>query len=640
MKKRFAFITAVALLFIGLISSNAAFAAGAPAISLVTKTQTSLTFQVAYPQQNAYGNRLQLCNMSNGEWKQIAPDCYLNDGSYTFTNLTPGTDYRASLTWYDTKWNDIYSYETTTYPAYLGLDEMTDTTISLKVQYPYPGTWGNHIGIYDTVTGTWSDFNGQAADIAPYRTNGIYTQTGLQKGRTYKFYMRWYDPYKEKYEDLPIIEAVRFDLELNQVETVPASKNSTIEIYPSSATVLQKWALGNKTISDFQQGGNIFTGNTFEVSENGLYTVYAKDSYGYEICKTIEINNVLPRVLVLVESSIFNSLQDSLATYKSDLFNQGYNAIIESYTNDVNSSNIPSYSGNGNIDLLKNLIKSRYQSWNNPNAKLKGFVLLGNLPYAKVSKNESASNSYDQFCMSDWFLNDMDGVWTDSNNNGTLDKIKGNMNPELWSGRLYSGSDTDNITQYISYFNRNHLYRNGTLPTSGKACYLGTFDDTIENRNALKDLYSENNTTLMETGDPVQCMNGNYDWFDYIAHSNPWYLGDISYNDIITTNPKVLFYNTHACSTARYEVKEYIAGKILFETTALEYIGMSCNGHYFPNQDVALKTGLMNGKTFGEAHKDLLSARGNVFYNNETSIDIYLGQEINLFGDPTLKILN
>lgn len=105
---------------------------------------------------------------------------------------------------------------------------------------------------------------------------------------------------------------------------------------------------------------------------------------------------------------------------------------------------------------MKALIKSRYSSWSNPNSKLEGFLLIGNLPYAKVSKEETNTNSYDKYCMSDWFLNDMDGIWIDSNNNGTLDKIKGNIKPELWSGRLYSDSDNNNTPQYINYLVTKH----------------------------------------------------------------------------------------------------------------------------------------------------------------------------------------
>lgn len=466
----------------------------------------------------------------------------MNDGTYTFNNLTPGTNYRASLTWYDTKWYDIYSYATTSL------------------------------------------------------------------------------------------------IKLEQVETIPANKNAVIRVSSSNLLTLKKWKKGSYDISYFQKGGNTFVGDTFEVSDNGVYTVYAKDIKGNETCERIEIINILPRVLVIVEDSILDDLNDSLQTYKDDLLNEGYYAVIEPFSNKVYNQNIPKYSGNGDVNDLKALIKARYSSWSNPKSKLVGFVLIGDLPYAKVSKEETKTDSYDQYCMSDWYLSDMDGTWIDSNNNGTLDKIKGDIKPELWSGRLYSTS-YNHIEQYISYFNRNHLYRNGNLAHSGKACYLGTFDGTIENRNALKDLYSANNTTLFETGDAVECIKGDYEWFDYIAHSSPWWLGDLNYSKIISNKPNILFYNTHACSTARYEVKDYIAGKILFETNALEYIGETCNSHYFPDQDSTFKTSLKNGKTFGEAHKDLLLTRGGSYYSTETSIGIYFGQEIQLFGDPTLKLL-
>lgn len=55
----------------------------------------------------------------------------------------------------------------------------------------------------------------------------------------------------------------------------------------------KKWASGNKDVSYFKNSGNtLASNNKFTVSENGVYTVYVKDSYGNETVNTINITNI------------------------------------------------------------------------------------------------------------------------------------------------------------------------------------------------------------------------------------------------------------------------------------------------------------------------------------------------------------
>jgi len=55
---------------------------------------------------------------------------------------------------------------------------------------------------------------------------------------------------------------------------------------------IQKWAKGEKDINYFKENGNIFTGKTFEVRTNGIYTVYAKDNSGNENVKQINVTKI------------------------------------------------------------------------------------------------------------------------------------------------------------------------------------------------------------------------------------------------------------------------------------------------------------------------------------------------------------
>ena len=75
----------------------------------------------------------------------------------------------------------------------------------------------------------------------------------------------------------------------------PTNQNVTVtaEITDSGSDVVEKkWALGARNTDFFSSSGQNLTGNTFEVNENGTYTVYAKDAAGNDAVKQITINNI------------------------------------------------------------------------------------------------------------------------------------------------------------------------------------------------------------------------------------------------------------------------------------------------------------------------------------------------------------
>lgn len=86
-----------------------------PSIKLVSKTSSTITFDVVYPDQNAWGNRLEVCNLNNQTWKEIQPKFYMKNGRYTFTGLEYGTPYCGRLTYYDEKagWKVVDLHVTT-----------------------------------------------------------------------------------------------------------------------------------------------------------------------------------------------------------------------------------------------------------------------------------------------------------------------------------------------------------------------------------------------------------------------------------------------------------------------------------------------------------------------------------------------
>ncbi|MGE7916524.1 hypothetical protein [Lysinibacillus xylanilyticus] len=73
------------------------------------------------------------------------------------------------------------------------------------------------------------------------------------------------------------------------------STNGSITVFvdasDSSGVSIIKWAIGNQPISYFTNGGSIIS-NSFDVSTNGIYTVFAKDIHGNSDIKTINITNI------------------------------------------------------------------------------------------------------------------------------------------------------------------------------------------------------------------------------------------------------------------------------------------------------------------------------------------------------------
>ncbi|MBN1892098.1 MAG: RHS repeat protein, partial [Clostridiales bacterium] len=60
-----------------------------------------------------------------------------------------------------------------------------------------------------------------------------------------------------------------------------------------SGVALRKCALGIQTSAYFESNGVTYTGNTFGVSANGVYTVYAKDGVGNISLQTVEVTHVV-----------------------------------------------------------------------------------------------------------------------------------------------------------------------------------------------------------------------------------------------------------------------------------------------------------------------------------------------------------
>lgn len=67
----------------------------------------------------------------------------------------------------------------------------------------------------------------------------------------------------------------------------------TVATYTNHGIKDLKWTAGDEGTAFFATGGIDIVGNEFSVTENGTYTVYAKDHIGNEAVETITISNIL-----------------------------------------------------------------------------------------------------------------------------------------------------------------------------------------------------------------------------------------------------------------------------------------------------------------------------------------------------------
>lgn len=339
-------------------------------------------------------------------------------------------------------------------------------------------------------------------------------------------------------------------------------------------------------------------------------------------------------LLIVVNSDIYEPIKSSLDQYILDLEAEDYNVtLIE-------------FEGNRAPEELKDYIKDI--------PDLKGAILVGDLPIAKF-ENEYGSTKHTYPV--DLFYMDLDGEWSDTNNNGIYDthtKGTGDLHPEIWVGRLFSSTlhynDMDEVAVLNNYFRKNHDYRTGKLNQPDRA--LSYLDDDWSNWKecSLDSAYSDvtvvnkPKTTVTDNyKDQLRGKYGEYEWVNLCAHSEPtrhyfktsptkFETTYVDYSDIRDIDSKILFYNLFGGPAGRYNVPDYLAGYYIFgKKGGLAAICSTNIGGMRDFDKFYSHLGQEKRKTLGEAFKAWFNAQdlsGEDFY-------VY---GMTLLGDPTLRI--
>jgi hypothetical protein len=325
-------------------------------------------------------------------------------------------------------------------------------------------------------------------------------------------------------------------------------------------------------------------------------------------------------VHVFVDSTIYLEIGTSLNQFMSDL---------ESETYSVSFTQV----GTQTPEEIRSILQSEYSYG------LVGAILVGDVPAAWMETPPLAW--YTSHFPTDYFYMDLDGSWYDSDGDDFYDSLAGDLEPEIWSGRITPSNCLfgDEVTMLNQYFDKNHAYRTGSLSLPDRALgylecpwypqveiYLGWvysdvtfFDD-------------ENTTTALHYKSMLEM---EFEWVHLLAHSSPWgstfFLEDESYGggsvfsyEMPPLNPKANFVLLNACSNAKYTETNNLGQSYLFGSDyVLAVIG---------------ETRIMYGDAFGELYQglELEMNLGDAFLDwIWWYYDWYWGCHI--FGDPTLK---
>ena len=341
-------------------------------------------------------------------------------------------------------------------------------------------------------------------------------------------------------------------------------------------------------------------------------------------------------VAILIEQDIARSLIDEIEQLTDNLQSEGYTVL--NY-----------HISGGTPDTLRSLIQTLHTTDN-----IEGALFVGDLPVAwyEIAHDFDSTGPYVQFPI-DLFYMDLNGTWLDTMNtgNGRYDGHTGNVNPEIYVGRLIPtglGSDT---TLLKNYFAKDNAYRHDILSLPKRA--LVFVDDDWE---YWAPYWAQDVALLfadtMSYWDPETTRASVYRvkldtsqaWVSLFAHS--WPGGHaFTYNDSLSDyyfsheytsqDPPAHFYNFFCCSFSRYT--ENCGGNraIFNETCGIGSIGSTKTGsmldfNYFYEA-------LGQGKTLGEAFRYWFDCIYNHVGMNFSRLCWHYG--MTLLGDPFLKPL-
>ena len=348
-----------------------------------------------------------------------------------------------------------------------------------------------------------------------------------------------------------------------------------------------------------------------------------------------------PLVYILVNSTIYADIKFSLNQYAVDVENAGFETKIME-TREL-------------LDKTPEGIRAYLQE--NMRNNLQGCLLVGEIPGAwfEIGANEFPIDLY---------YTDLDGVWTDSDNDTIYDGHRGDVEPEIWIGRLgVPDVAGDEALLLSNYFDKNHRYRTGklALPWWRGLLYIddgGTSTNTEDDaKSSLSKIYSDivfmNDRATTNATDYKNRLHDplGFQWMYLMCHGThnnhtfmvpdepetseeSWFRwdGTVYSSDYRLINPRIFFYHFVVCSAAKYSETDYLAGSAVFGNDyGLLGVGST---QVISTLPVSIFYGsLSEGKCIGEAFREWTVELHEEY--NYLQCQFY---GLTLIGDPTLRL--
>ncbi|MCD4776971.1 MAG: hypothetical protein K8S15_13085 [Candidatus Aegiribacteria sp.] len=286
---------------------------------------------------------------------------------------------------------------------------------------------------------------------------------------------------------------------------------------------------------------------------------------------------------------------------------------------------------------------------------LEGAVFVGDLPVAWSMIDNDILDSSEEF-PSDYFFMDLNGSWQDlwigypsggvSGQDGKYDTWSGELDPEIYIGRILTSNLGDEVSLITSYLNQNHSWRDeGDTEPLQALCYVDDdwafygidFQQNMQLLYPNTDLVNDNVVTTDSDYENIR-LPASYSWISPFVHSCPsyhlWYPGMYpTYNyEIAAIQPPAHFYNLFACSNCRFTTSGYMGGAYVFQNSnGLAAVGSTKSGAMLRFNYFYAPMG--NDGSIGEGYRDWWNQIvSNGFVGHERSW--HLG--MTLIGDPTL----
>jgi hypothetical protein len=382
-------------------------------------------------------------------------------------------------------------------------------------------------------------------------------------------------------------------------------------------------------------------------------------------------------LLICVEYALVSELSGSLYQYALDLEQEGWTLPAQKFL----PVNLTIYN---TASYFRTSVLIPF--WNNFN--ISGCVLIGDIPYAVW--DDELWGSY----ATDYYYMDLDGNWTDSNEDGVLDNHTngtGDIQPEIWVSRLTASTVEGNeVDRLKTYFNKTHTYRNASSRASVvQPRALAYIDNELAiNMGSVLDPSPIRSFSEINVNDTINCLGKAYtdvtlvaspilnatntNTLDYWQHLDTkgyecvwiaghgglgchgfawalwneehgyWYWpqgateGVVRYTYYLGNAPKSFFYIFLSCHSAEFDKSNCVANSAVFGTsTCLTTIGMTTSADgWFSSWFFEAFDLLRQQKCIGEAYKTIYTHIIDSYEATGRNHTYFIA----LLGDPTIRI--